>query len=94
MSGGVAYVLAERAAFEKKCNQGMVDVDELDDDDRALVRGLVERHAELTGSDLARGLLAIELRGLLKVIPRDYRRALEAKRRAANDASDQAAAAE
>ncbi|MFO0612049.1 MAG: glutamate synthase large subunit [Polyangiaceae bacterium] len=94
MSGGVAYVLADRAAFEQRCNTAMVDVEELDDEDRDTVRDLAQKHADLTGSDVARGLLAIELRGLLKVIPRDYRRALAEKRAAAAAAVVDAAAAE
>jgi glutamate synthase (NADPH/NADH) large chain len=76
MSGGVAYVLDLRA---ERVNQEMVDLDPLEDADRALLRHLVARHLEETGSAVAQRLLAewdaaVERFG--KVMPRDYKRVL------------------
>ena len=85
MSGGVAYVLDEGADFERRCNPGMVDLEELTDEDAAFVRQLVGRHVELTGS--ARGARVLDdwpacrLR-FVKVMPRDYKRVLAAEARA------------
>jgi glutamate synthase (NADPH/NADH) large chain len=81
MSGGVAYVYDKERSFGSRVNVEMVDVDPLDDDDAALVHALVERHRDETGSPVAGRLLArwdAEVREFVKVMPRDYRRILEA----------------
>ncbi len=57
MSGGVAY-LWDDGRLEDLVNPGMVGVGELDGTDLALLRGLVERHAALTGSRVAGAWLA------------------------------------
>jgi glutamate synthase domain-containing protein 3 len=79
MSGGIAYVLNEGRTFEPKCNRTMVDLEPLDLTDLEFVHGLIARHAELTGSELAARLMrdweAASLR-FIKVMPRDYKRAL------------------
>ena len=59
----------------------MVDVEPLNAADRDLVRTLVERHGAETESAVAARLLAhwdAEVREFVKVMPRDYRRILEA----------------
>jgi len=85
MSGGIAWVLDEGGAFEKSCNREMVGLSKLSDPaEVAEVRQLVERHAELTGSERARGLLADwdrTVSQLVRVVPHDYRRVLEAQQR-------------
>ncbi len=85
MSGGVAYILDEDADFERRCNPGMVDLEEPTDDDEAFVRQLVGRHVELTGSTRGRQVLddwpACRAR-FVKVMPRDYKRVLAAEARA------------
>jgi glutamate synthase (NADPH/NADH) large chain len=85
MSGGVAYVLDEAGDFSTRCNVEMVGLSPLADEaEGALVRGLVERHAELTGSAHARRLLdrwPEVARRLVRVMPHDYRRMLEAQER-------------
>jgi glutamate synthase (NADPH) large chain len=85
MSGGIAYVLDGDGRFHARCNTEMVDLEDLvDGEEIALVRGLVERHAALTGSALAGRLLADWTRTLgrlVRVMPRDYRRVLEATAR-------------
>ena len=85
MSGGIAYVLDAKGDFEGHCNTGMVDLDSLDDADDELVRGLLTRHARLTGSAAAERVLDQweSTRGrFVRVMPRDYKRVLAAEARA------------
>ena len=89
MSGGIAYVLDVDGDFGRRCNPGMVDLEGLADDDAGLVRGLLARHAELTGSTVAGRLLAewdAARRRFVKVMPRDYKRVLAAEARARAEA--------
>ncbi|MDP9394495.1 MAG: glutamate synthase large subunit, partial [Actinomycetota bacterium] len=82
MSGGVAYVLDLRRA---RVNTEMVDLEELDAEDRTLVRELVNRHREETGSAVAARLLAdwdAAVSRFTKILPRDYKRVLLARARA------------
>ncbi len=92
MSGGVAYVLtgdlaegdvssSGRGNFRVSVNTEMVDLEPLDDDDRQLVRSLADRHLRMTGSGVAARLLAggaQAMESVVKVMPRDYRRVLDA----------------
>jgi len=85
MSGGIAYFLDNNAdplaGLRSRVNPEMVDVTELDEDGEQTVVRLLTRHAELTGSPLAERVLASwrGYRGLfLQVLPRDYKRVLEA----------------
>ena len=80
MSGGVAYVLDEDGVFPGLCNQQMVDLESLEDEDVAHVRRLLEDHVRYTGSDRGEYVLDYwpELQGsFVKVMPVDYRRALQ-----------------
>ncbi len=59
----------------------MVDLDELSPDDEDQLRTLIDRHVEETGSDIGIRLLAAwetARTSFVKVMPRDYRRVLEA----------------
>jgi len=81
MSGGVAYVLDETGEFPGHCNQQMVELEELQPEDAGRLKEIVERHAQLTQSRRAALLLADWERYLpsfLKVMPKDYRRVLQA----------------
>jgi glutamate synthase (NADPH) large chain len=85
MSGGVAYVLDAERDFHTKVNREMVDLDPLDEDDRAFLRDRVEQHMKETGSSVAEQLLAdwgAALGRFVKVMPKDYKRVLDAARRA------------
>jgi glutamate synthase (NADPH/NADH) large chain len=75
MSGGVAYLLD---AVPGRVNPELVDLLPLDDDDVAVVRDLLVRHSEETGSEVAAGLLAEPDLGsrFTKVMSRDYARVL------------------
>ncbi|MFW5698264.1 MAG: glutamate synthase large subunit, partial [Planctomycetota bacterium] len=95
MSGGIAYVLDEEGRFGRRCNKGMVDLDELADPaEIAEVRALIEEHHAFTGSSLAQRVLEqwdALLPQFIKIFPHEYRRVLmeaEAKRQASNAASD------
>ncbi|MFD1826640.1 MULTISPECIES: glutamate synthase large subunit [Mumia] len=77
MSGGVAYVLD---LDHDLVNRDMVEVHEVGDADE--LKGLVTRHAEETGSEVARTLLADWTTSLVRfteVMPVDYRRVLQAR---------------
>ena len=84
MSGGIAYVLDDEGEFDIRCNKEMVDLEPLtEDEDIDLVRSLLERHREHTGSTVAGGLLE-DWQGtvsrFVKVMPLDYRRVLNEQR--------------
>ena len=81
MSGGIAYVLDEDAAFAERCNTALVDLEPLvADADEQELRALVEKHLQYTGSTVAQRLLD-DWQGAIgrfvKVMPRDYKRVLE-----------------
>lgn len=89
MSGGVAYVYDEAGDFVKnRLNLAMVNVYELiecEDDEIALVKAKIEKHAALTGSARAKAILAdwpAVAGKFLKIMPQDYERVLEAQTRA------------
>jgi glutamate synthase domain-containing protein 2/glutamate synthase domain-containing protein 1/glutamate synthase domain-containing protein 3 len=78
MSGGIAYVLDPDGDFASRCNQTLVGLDALDADDRRTVYALLLEHRERTGSRAAAAVLSnFDGAPLVKVIPHDYRRALE-----------------
>jgi glutamate synthase (NADPH) large chain len=85
MSGGVAYVWDPRGTFASRVNPEMVDMEECDEADVTWLETLLERHRAETGSAVAERVLARWPRAALsftKVMPRDYRRVLEAMRTA------------
>jgi glutamate synthase (ferredoxin) len=81
MSGGVAYVLDEKGDFAKHCNTQMVGLEKVEPQDAESLKELIQRHAQLTGSKKAARVLA-EWNSLLpkfvKVMPKDYKRVLQA----------------
>jgi glutamate synthase domain-containing protein 2/glutamate synthase domain-containing protein 1/glutamate synthase domain-containing protein 3 len=81
MSGGVAYVLDERQLFDTLCNLDMVDLETVwQEEDKRILRSLIERHCEWTSSRRARYILDhwSQMEGaFVKVMPIDYRKALE-----------------
>jgi glutamate synthase (NADPH/NADH) large chain len=81
MSGGVAYVWDPSSVFSTRVNLEMVDLDPLDDEDREFLRDVVRRHKLETGSAVAGRLLDRwheSVRYFVKVMPKDYKRVLEA----------------
>jgi glutamate synthase domain-containing protein 2/glutamate synthase domain-containing protein 1/glutamate synthase domain-containing protein 3 len=91
MSGGIAYVLDVDGGFSGRCNRELVDIEAPAPDDLEEVRALVAEHAERTGSPVATGLLE-DWDGagarFVKVMPRDYKRALADLARAEAAASE------
>ena len=88
MSGGVAFVHDPARRFAALVNLDGVDLEPLDEEDRHWLLDVVERHRDETGSAVADRLLAEWGRALadfVKVMPRDYRRVLEATRRAVEE---------
>ena len=88
MSGGIAFVLDVVAA---RVNTEMVDLESLSAEDSEFVRSLVLKHAEETDSAVAVALLAdwtAAVRRFTKVMPRDFKRVLEASARAQAEGRD------
>ncbi len=82
MSGGIAYVLD---LATHRVNGEMVDVEKLSGEDAQWLREVLTRYREETGSTVAASLLADWGRWSERfsvIMPRDYRRALEARRAA------------
>ncbi|MCM0082197.1 glutamate synthase large subunit [Geomonas sp. Red32] len=85
MSGGVAYVLDDQHQFRERCNTDMADLEQLDEQDVATVKAMIMSHAERTGSARAAAILnnwRTYAHQFLKVMPRDYKRVLQALERA------------
>ncbi len=80
MSGGIAYVLDERGSFARRCNLELVGLERVSDADAEELRALILEHARRTGSTVAERVLANwheVLPRFVKVMPSDYKRALE-----------------
>lgn len=86
MSGGIAFVLDEDQLFDTKCNLEMVDIEPvIDAEDKNLLYGLIQEHVKMTNSEYASAILrdwTEMLPQFVKVMPIDYRRALERLRKA------------
>jgi glutamate synthase (ferredoxin) len=86
MSGGIAYVLDETGDFPTRCNKQMVALEKLDDaDEIESIRQMIKRHADYTRSERALKILASWnelLPKFVKVMPKDYKRMLQAIKRA------------
>jgi glutamate synthase domain-containing protein 2/glutamate synthase domain-containing protein 1/glutamate synthase domain-containing protein 3 len=88
MTGGIAYVLDETGEFVRsRCNRASVDLEPVvDEQDVALLRSLIEQHAEATGSSRAAWILdqwATMLPNFVKVYPHEFKRVLGIPRREA-----------
>jgi len=86
MSGGLAYVLDEAQLFDTMCNLDMVELESVwKEKDKKLLHDLIERHLKWTGSTRAQYILDAwpDMVGkFVKVVPIDYRKALEKMRAA------------
>jgi glutamate synthase (ferredoxin) len=85
MSGGTAYVLDEAGDFPRRCNLQMVGLEKLEDaDEIEVVWKMVQRHQAYTQSELAARVLANWAHSVpkfVKVMPKDYKRVLQAVQR-------------
>ncbi|HEX4642785.1 MAG TPA: glutamate synthase-related protein, partial [Candidatus Acidoferrales bacterium] len=81
MTGGIAYVLDQNGDFPSiYCNRSEVDLEPVADPaDIEIVRRLIARHAEFTGSPQAKWILEnweATLPKFIKVFPHEYKRVL------------------
>ena len=93
MSGGIAYVYDEDGNFAKRCNMSMVALEKLlphdeqlsdtllhrGETDEAQLKSMIQAHADNTGSERAKAILAdwdVSRERFIKVFPHEYRRAL------------------
>ena len=92
MSGGVAYIYDPDGTFEQSCNPSMVTLEKvekeniqpkgprhLDQPDETILKNLIGKHQELTDSSIAKDILndwEKELNKFVKVMPNEYKRAL------------------
>ncbi len=85
MSGGIAYVLDEDDDFKIHCNMGMVNLEEIESaEDVQVVKDLLTKHVQYTQSTVAEKILGNwnEYQSkFVKVMPKQYKRVLEAIKR-------------
>ena len=85
MSGGVAYLLDEAGDASRRVNLSMVGLERLEDrDEIEEVRQMIQRHAEYTRSERAWRMLVLWedfVPKFVKIMPKDYKRALQALKR-------------
>ena len=83
MSGGIAYVYDVDGKFASLCNQDMVDLDPLNEDDVAEMKEMISRHYAYTGSTVAKFVLddfENQLRNFVKVFPKDFKKVMSEKK--------------
>ncbi|MBC3804922.1 glutamate synthase large subunit [Acetobacterium fimetarium] len=85
MSGGVAYIFDPDATFADNCNTNMVDLVKITDAaELADLKGIIQKHLDYTQSTLAEKILGNfdeTAKQFIKVLPRDYKRMLDAMER-------------
>ncbi len=82
MSGGITYILDEIGDFEKyRCNMEMVELEDMsNENDRNELKELIENHYKYTSSSVAKKVIdnwEDSLQKFIKIMPTDYKRALE-----------------
>ncbi len=97
MSGGMAYVLDRNGNFASRCNMEMVELESISKDgadvdlsdltraDETRLKGLIENHQRYTRSERAKEILDNwdeYLPQFIKVMPVDYKRALQEMKKA------------
>ena len=89
MSGGLAYVYDPDDHLLRRLNPEFVDLERLvEEEDEIFLQDAIGRHLHYTGSKLAERVLArgpAALGDFKKIVPRDYRRVIEATRQAERD---------
>jgi glutamate synthase (NADPH/NADH) large chain len=84
MSGGIAYVFDESETFKHQVNPEMIDLDPMEMEDFELVRTMLRNHFTYTASKRALDILNdwdSAQKHFVKVMPRDYKRVLEEKKK-------------
>ena len=88
MSGGVAYVLDEAGDFATRYRLQMVGLEKMEAAEAEEVFQLIKRHADFTKSQKAFKVLALwesMAPKFVKVMPKDYKRVLNALKKAEQD---------
>jgi glutamate synthase (NADPH) large chain len=88
MSGGVAYVYDPHGLLAGSVNRETVDLEPLSPDDRMWLKDRVTMHRDETGSDVASHILVDWVSSseqFVTVMPKDYKRVLEATEQAIAD---------
>ena len=91
MSGGVAYVYDPQGELPSNLNGEMVELEALDSDDVEYLHGTIQAHVDATDSAVGQRILADwpgQQRHFAKVMPRDYKRVLQAIAKAERDGAD------
>ena len=84
MSGGIAYILDEYNKFNDLCNTEMVDLGKIESaEDMDTLKTIISNHLNYTDSNQAKKILEswqTMLPKFVKVMPRDYKRVLNAQK--------------
>jgi glutamate synthase (NADPH) large chain len=102
MSGGIGFVYDPDDVLADNLNAGMVDIEALDghSEDARWLRGMIQAHVDATDSEVGQRILTrwdsseSEMRHFKKVMPRDYKRVLEAIAKAERRGADESETAE
>ncbi len=95
MSGGIAYVFDADGLFTSRVNRELVETEPLSREDQAELRKIIEVHSAETGSTVAERILIAWKRDVelfVKVMPRDYKRVINAMKEAETNGTDPVAA--
>ncbi len=89
MSGGIAYILDEAGDFATRCNTSMVGLEKLEDPEEIKdLKQLIQQHVDYTESAIGERVLAdwnAMPPKFVKVMPKDYKRVLQAIKEALED---------
>eukprot|EP00756_Hemistasia_phaeocysticola_P036389 Hpha_TRINITY_DN16639_c1_g9::TRINITY_DN16639_c1_g9_i1::g.183632::m.183632/K00264/GLT1; glutamate synthase (NADPH/NADH) len=84
MSGGIAYIWDKEGNFDTRCNKQIVDLLGVTDrEEQGWLRSVITEFRETTQSEVAGTILSgwsQHLQNFVKVLPRDYARAMKAKK--------------
>ena len=79
MSGGIAYVYDVKGKFADNCNMEMVELDPVDSEDALVLKQMIQKQFDNTGSTVAKFVLEDfenQLKNFVKVFPADYKKVL------------------
>jgi len=91
MSGGIAYIYDPEGKFPARCNMGLVGLETIDTEaEKQEVFEYIQEHVAATGSSVGQGMLENwdeRSKQFVKVFPHDYKRVLEERAKAMEDAA-------
>ena len=80
MSGGISYIYKNEEFSLSNFNMEMIDIENLDNQDKDIIISLLENHFTNTNSKIARKILSKwekNKSNFIKVMPKEYKIALE-----------------